>query len=65
LDPIKRREVSEEIADVTCLIMALCNCMNLDLSDSLNAKMFKNELKYPADKCRGSYKAPEAKPSNE
>jgi hypothetical protein len=39
--------------------------MNLDLSDSLNAKMLKNELKYPAEKCRGSYKAPEAKPSNE
>ena len=65
LDPIKRKEVSEEIADVTCLIMALCNCMNLDLSDSLNAKMLKNELKYPAEKCRGSYKAPDAKPSNE
>ncbi|MCY2942214.1 MAG: nucleotide pyrophosphohydrolase [Planctomycetota bacterium] len=65
LDPTKRREVSEEIADVTCLIMALCNCMNLDLSDSLNAKMLKNELKYPAEKCRGSYKAPDAKPSNE
>jgi dCTP diphosphatase len=65
LDPNKRREVSEEIADVTCLIMALCNCMNLDLSDSVDAKMLKNELKYPAEKCRGSYKAPDAKPSKE
>ncbi len=65
LNPDKRREVSEEIADVTCLIMALCNCMNLDLSDSLNAKMKKNELKYPAEKCKGKYKVDEETSSTE
>lgn len=65
LNPNKRKEVSEEIADITCLIMALCNCMNLDLSDSLTAKMKKNELKYPAEKCRGKYKVDEQTSSNE
>ena len=65
LEPEKRKQVSEEIADVTCLVMALCNCIKLDLSDALNAKMIKNEIKYPADKCRGNYMAPSNNPSKE
>lgn len=55
-EPKKLLDISEEISDVTCLIMALCNSLNLDLSESFLKKMAKNELKYPADLCWGKYK---------
>ena len=38
----KLLDISEEISDVTCLIMALCNSLNLDLSESFLKKMAKN-----------------------
>src|SRR5438067_760231 len=52
-DPAKRDEVADEIADVTCLICALCNALDLDLSDAVSRKMAKNVLKYPVEKSRG------------
>jgi dCTP diphosphatase len=55
-DPAKRVEVADEIADVACYLLALCNTLDLDLSDSILAKLVKTEKKYPADKCRGKYK---------
>jgi dCTP diphosphatase len=55
-DPARLEEVADEVADVTCLMLALCNGLGLDLSASLERKMAKNALKYPADKCRGRYR---------
>src|SRR5262249_52611200 len=58
-DPAKREEVADEIADVTGVILALCNALDLDLSDCILKKMAKNELKYPVEKCRGRYRVEE------
>lgn len=55
-NPRLYQDISEEISDVTCLIMALCNSLNLDLTQAMARKMAKNELKYPAELCRGKYK---------
>jgi dCTP diphosphatase len=55
-DPARREEIADEIADVTCLIMAMCNALDLDLSDAVHRKMAKNVVKYPVEKCRGRYR---------
>ena len=55
-DPAKRDQVADEIADVTCLVLALCNALDLDLSDIIQRKMAKNVLKYPIEKSRGRYR---------
>ena len=55
-DPIKKEMAADEIADVACLVFALCNALDLDLSDTVQRKMAKNVLKYPVEKCRGRYR---------
>jgi dCTP diphosphatase len=55
-DPVKRDQVADEIADVACLVFALCNALDLDLSETVQRKMTKNVLKYPVEKCRGRYR---------
>ena len=54
-DPEKRRLVAEEMSDVFCYLLALANELDLDITDSLRAKMVKNEKKYPAEKYQGRY----------
>ena len=58
-DPAKREQVADEIADVSCLIFALCNALDLDLSETVRRKMAKNVLKYPVEKSRGRHQVPE------
>ena len=58
-DPAQREPVADEIADVACLLFALCNALDLDLSDAVRRKMAKNILKYPVEKCRGRYRVEE------
>ena len=58
-DPATLEQVADEIADVTGVVLALCNALNLDLSDIVARKMAKNELKYPVEKCRGRYRIEE------
>jgi NTP pyrophosphatase (non-canonical NTP hydrolase) len=58
-DEAKRAQVADEIADVTCLVLALCNALGLDLSDTLRDKMARNALKYPVEKVRGRYRVEE------
>ncbi len=55
-DPARREPVADEIADVACLIFALCNALDLDLSDAVRRKMAKNVQKYPVEKSRGRYR---------
>ena len=45
-----------EIADVTCYLLALGNTLGIDLSEAVRAKLVKNAVKYPVEKCRGRYK---------
>ncbi len=58
-DPAQRGAVADEIADVAGVIFALCNALNLDLSDAVASKMSRNVLKYPVEKCRGRYRVEE------
>jgi NTP pyrophosphatase (non-canonical NTP hydrolase) len=58
-DPVTREQVADELADVTGVVLALCNALGLDLSDAVRRKMAKNEHKYPAEKVRGRYRIEE------
>lgn len=55
-DPARRQEVADELADVAGVVFALCNALNIDLSEAVANKMAKNVLKYPVEKCRGRYR---------
>jgi dCTP diphosphatase len=58
-EPGKRDEVVDELADVAGVVFALCNALNIDLSEAVRAKMARNELKYPVEKSRGQYRVPD------
>lgn len=61
-DAAKRAEVADELADVTCYLLALANTLNLEISDCVAAKMVKTAQKYPAERYRGRYRVdPEKK----
>lgn len=55
MDSEKRTAIGEEIADVMCYAMALCNEMGFDVATLMREKMKKNVAKYPADEFRGRY----------
>ena len=46
--------VKEELADVMVYCLDMLQCLNLDADEIINAKMDKNEIKYPVDKARGN-----------
>lgn len=48
--------VKEELADVLVYCRNLLDKLGLDEDEIINAKMAKNEAKYPVDKARGSNK---------
>jgi NTP pyrophosphatase (non-canonical NTP hydrolase) len=56
-DPARLGEVADEMADVACYLLALCNVLGIDLSEAILAKLAKNAVKYPAEKYRGRYRA--------
>jgi NTP pyrophosphatase (non-canonical NTP hydrolase) len=58
-DPARMEQVADEIADVLGVCLALCNALDLDLSDVFLRKMSKNVLKYPVEKARGKYRIEE------
>jgi NTP pyrophosphatase (non-canonical NTP hydrolase) len=58
-DPQRLEQVADEIADVLGVCLALCNALDLDLSDAFLRKMSKNVHKYPVEKARGKYRIDE------
>ena len=46
-------EVKEELADVIVYCIDMLDKLNLDADEIVNAKMDKNEAKYPVSKARG------------
>lgn len=54
-DPQHRLAISEELADVTCYVLALANALQLDLSEAVFAKLQKNAAKYPVERYRGRF----------
>ena len=49
-------EVKEELADVMVYCVDMLDKLNLGADEIINAKMDKNEAKYPVEKTRGSAK---------
>ena len=69
LDVEKKTAVGEEIADVFCYLIAMCNVLEIDLSSTFERKMKLNREKYPIEEFRGRFGAEdpspvETKPSN-
>jgi dCTP diphosphatase len=58
-DGKRRAEIAEEVADITCFVLALSNALELDLSSAVRRKLTKNAAKYPAETFRGRYFKPE------
>jgi NTP pyrophosphatase (non-canonical NTP hydrolase) len=58
-DPARLGEVADEMADVALYLLALCNTLDIDLSDAITNKLGKTALKYPIERCRGRYKPSE------
>ena len=52
----RRDEIAGEIADVAMLLFELSDNLGINLADAMRAKLAKNELRYPAEKARGSNK---------
>lgn len=46
--------VKEELADVMVYCRNMLDCLGLDEDEIINAKMAKNEAKYPVEKARGN-----------
>jgi dCTP diphosphatase len=60
-DAAVREAVADELADVAGVVLALCNALDLDLSECIARKMAKNVLKYPVEKCRGRYRVEDSR----
>jgi dCTP diphosphatase len=56
LDPEKREQVAQELADVFLYLVRLADRLDIDLLDAAQRKLVLNAQKYPADKVRGSAK---------
>ena len=54
-DAGKLHAIGEELADVTCYVLALANVLQLDLADCVARKMIRNAAKYPAGEFHGRY----------
>ena len=58
-DPARLSVVADEMADVAVYLLNLANTLDIDLSDAILAKIAKNAVKYPVEKCRGRYRVEE------
>lgn len=50
----KREEIASEIADVGILLFEMADLLGLKLGEVMEAKIARNEERYPADKSRGN-----------
>lgn len=54
-DPAKKLAIGEELADVLCYAFAIANELDIDIASTMQQKMQRNRVKYPADQYRGRY----------
>ena len=52
----KKEAIAEELSDILTYAVRLAGVMDINLSDSIENKIKKNEKKYPAELVRGSSK---------
>jgi NTP pyrophosphatase (non-canonical NTP hydrolase) len=50
-----KKDIAEELADVMYWILLMSHDLKIDLPDSLEKKMKKNEEKYPVEKSKGKH----------
>ena len=50
----KRHLIADEVADVAILLFEVADQLGLDLAAEIQAKLARNELRYPVEKARGS-----------
>ena len=55
-DEKRKEDIEDEMADILYFLVRIAQIYDIDLSESLDKKMQKNELKYPIDKAKGSNK---------
>ena len=53
-DPAFKARLSEECADVFLYLLLICERAGIDLAEAANAKIKRNNEKYPVDKARGT-----------
>lgn len=49
----RRKEISDEIADIAIYLTYMANDLGLDLDDCVRKKLAINEMKYPIEKTKG------------
>ena len=49
----REAKVPEELADVAICLLNLCEAAGVDLAQAVEAKLAKNEAKYPVERVRG------------
>lgn len=52
-DPVKRRKIEEELADVVIYALEFANMTGIDVAAVIETKMAANAAKYPIEKARG------------
>ncbi|MEM9410065.1 MAG: nucleotide pyrophosphohydrolase [Planctomycetota bacterium] len=62
LAPDKKVAVGEEVADVFCYLMAMCNVLEIDVSSTFERKMKLNREKYPVEEFRGRFGSDDPSP---
>jgi len=50
------RGICEEVADIMAYVISFANVMGIDISSTLEEKMKRNAVKYPADEYRGRFR---------
>ncbi|MCK5212217.1 nucleotide pyrophosphohydrolase [Candidatus Parcubacteria bacterium] len=48
-----KAEIGDELADVLCWVLLMCNDLDIDIYKASLEKMEKTEKKYPIDKAKG------------
>ncbi len=51
-----KTDVADELSDVLYWVLLMAHDLDIDLEPALQAKMKKNEAKYPVDKAKGNHR---------
>lgn len=63
-DPQTAQAVQDELADVLLYLVRLSSVLGVDLNAAVQQKLRSNELRYPADKVRGSSRKAQSNDTN-
>lgn len=51
----KKNDIADELADVLYWVLLMSHDLDIDILDSLDKKISKNESKYPVEKAKGKH----------